>query len=219
MDTGDGSVSSSVAVVIFSTVGGAFILLLVAVVIGVVCYRRRKAKHSETQLPSLSLSGLTPRRGGANSAGNAGVIVGGNISGGTEPSDIIIPLRTSDSAYCPHYEKKRLDDSQRCWENVQWIYEEKGGEGVGRRSSHYSRNHKANSVFQRTTFHQPTSNKFRCRSDISLTLRVELTDQQLGVNVILVGFFLAFASESHEQWCNQGANQRPRSARSQSAND
>ncbi|XP_034168174.2 ephrin-B2 [Pangasianodon hypophthalmus] len=105
MDTGDGSVSSSITVVIFSAVGGAFVLLLVAVVIGVVCYRRRKAKHSETQRPSLSLSALTPRRGGANTAGNAGVIAGGNMTGGTEPSDIIIPLRTSDSAYCPHYEK------------------------------------------------------------------------------------------------------------------
>ncbi|KAK3521628.1 hypothetical protein QTP70_014733 [Hemibagrus guttatus] len=105
MDTGDGSISSSVTVVIFSSVGGAFVLLLVAVVIGVVCYRRRKAKHSETQRPSLSLSALTPRRGGANTAGNTGIITGGNMTGGTEPSDIIIPLRTSDSAYCPHYEK------------------------------------------------------------------------------------------------------------------
>ncbi|XP_053500981.1 ephrin-B3-like [Ictalurus furcatus] len=105
MDRGDGSVSSSVIMLIFSAVGGVLVLLLVAVVTGVVCYRRRKAKHSETQRPSLSLSALTPRRGGASMAGNAGVIAGGNITGGTEPSDIIIPLRTSDSAYCPHYEK------------------------------------------------------------------------------------------------------------------
>uniref|UniRef100_A0A9J7Y093 Ephrin-B3 n=2 Tax=Cyprinus carpio TaxID=7962 RepID=A0A9J7Y093_CYPCA len=31
--------------------------------------------------------------------------VGGGNNNGSEPSDIIIPLRTSDSAYCPHYEK------------------------------------------------------------------------------------------------------------------
>lgn len=105
MDTGDGSVSSSVTVVIFSAVGGTFVLLLFVVVIGVVCYRRKKAKHSETQRPGLSLSALTPRRVGANTAGNTGVMMGANITGGTEPSDIIIPLRTSDSAYCPHYEK------------------------------------------------------------------------------------------------------------------
>ncbi|XDV54123.1 hypothetical protein PO909_022485 [Leuciscus waleckii] len=30
---------------------------------------------------------------------------GGGNNNGSEPSDIIIPLRTSDSAYCPHYEK------------------------------------------------------------------------------------------------------------------
>ncbi|KAM9456418.1 ephrin-B3 isoform 2-T2 [Clarias gariepinus] len=105
IDTGDNAISSSLTVVIFSAVGGTFVLLLVAVVIGVVCYRRRKAKHSETQRPSRSLPALTPRRCGANMTGNTGVMSGGNITGGTEPSDIIIPLRTSDSAYCPHYEK------------------------------------------------------------------------------------------------------------------
>ncbi|XP_070786005.1 ephrin-B3b [Enoplosus armatus] len=79
--------------------GGSAFLLLVTAVICVVCYRRRHAKHSDTHHPPLSLSSLTsPKRGG-----------GGGISSsnnnGSEPSDIIIPLRTSDSAYCPHYEK------------------------------------------------------------------------------------------------------------------
>ncbi|KAI4808548.1 hypothetical protein KUCAC02_000605, partial [Chaenocephalus aceratus] len=31
--------------------------------------------------------------------------LGSSNNNGSEPSDIIIPLRTSDSAYCPHYEK------------------------------------------------------------------------------------------------------------------
>ncbi|XP_046717813.1 ephrin-B2-like isoform X3 [Silurus meridionalis] len=105
MDPGDGSASFTITVVIFCAVGGAFVLLLVAVVIGVVFYRRRKAKHLETQRPNLSLSAHTPRRGMANTGGNAGIIASGNLTGGTELSDIIIPLQTSDSAYCPHYEK------------------------------------------------------------------------------------------------------------------
>ncbi|KAI5624556.1 ephrin-B3-like, partial [Silurus asotus] len=105
MDPGDGSTSFTITVVIFCAVGGAFVLLLVAVVIGVVFYRRRKAKHLETQRPNLSLSAHTPRRGMANTGGNAGIIASSNLTGGTELSDIIIPLQTSDSAYCPHYEK------------------------------------------------------------------------------------------------------------------
>ncbi|XP_062870705.1 ephrin-B2 [Trichomycterus rosablanca] len=105
IDRNNGTVSSSVTAVILGGVGGALFLLLIVVVIVVVCYRRRRAKHSETQRPSLSLSSLAPRRGGANGGNNAGVIVRNNIGGGTEPSDIIIPLRTSESAYCPHYDK------------------------------------------------------------------------------------------------------------------
>uniref|UniRef100_A0A672KED1 Ephrin-B3a n=1 Tax=Sinocyclocheilus grahami TaxID=75366 RepID=A0A672KED1_SINGR len=96
-----GAVSVSNIALIAGGVGGAFILLI-AVVIAVVCYRRRKAKHSETHHPALTLSSLTPKRG--NSCG-AAMGAGGGNNIGSEPSDIIIPLRTSDSAYCPHYEK------------------------------------------------------------------------------------------------------------------
>ncbi|KAJ6654976.1 hypothetical protein lerEdw1_006447 [Lerista edwardsae] len=77
--------------------GAAFVLLVAAAVTGALCYRRRRAKHSESHHPPLSLSTLTsPKRGGGGSGGN---------NNGSEPSDIIIPLRTSDSAFCPHYEK------------------------------------------------------------------------------------------------------------------
>uniref|UniRef100_A0A8C7KR40 Ephrin-B3 n=1 Tax=Oncorhynchus kisutch TaxID=8019 RepID=A0A8C7KR40_ONCKI len=91
--------SSSVAVIAGAVGGGAF-LLIVTAVICVVCYRWRQNKHSETHHPSLTLTTLTPKRG---STSGAGCSTGGN--NGSEPSDIIIPLRTSDSAYCPHYEK------------------------------------------------------------------------------------------------------------------
>lgn len=105
MDRNDGAVYSSATAVIFAGVGGALFLLLLIVVVVVVCYRRRKAKHSETQRPGLSLSSLAPRIPGAHGGSNAGVMVTNSIGGGTEPSDIIIPLRTSESAYCPHYDK------------------------------------------------------------------------------------------------------------------
>ncbi|KAM4714800.1 ephrin-B3b [Anableps anableps] len=79
--------------------GGSAFLLLVTAVICIVCYRRRHAKHSDTHHPPLSLSSLTsPKR-----SGGGGITSSNN--NGSEPSDIIIPLRTSDSAYCPHYEK------------------------------------------------------------------------------------------------------------------
>ena len=46
------------------------------------------SQHTTT----LSRSTLaTPKRGGNNN--------------GSEPSDVIIPLRTADSVFCPHYEK------------------------------------------------------------------------------------------------------------------
>lgn len=100
----EGTVSGSNIALIAGGAGGAAFLLLVAVVISVVCYRRRKAKHSETHHPALSLSSLTPKRGSGTGV-TAGALSGGCNTGGSEPSDIIIPLRTSDSAYCPHYEK------------------------------------------------------------------------------------------------------------------
>nr|XP_057922023.1 ephrin-B3b [Doryrhamphus excisus] len=96
----NGPLQSSNIALIAGAAGGSAFLLLVTAVICVVCYRRRHAKHSDTHHPPLSLSSLTsPKRGG----GGGGISSSNN--NGSEPSDIIIPLRTSDSAYCPHYEK------------------------------------------------------------------------------------------------------------------
>ncbi|XP_018599979.1 ephrin-B3-like isoform X1 [Scleropages formosus] len=93
----NGPLPSSNVALIAGAAGGSAFLLLVTAVICVVCYRRRHSKPSESHIPPLSLSSLTsPKRGVGGASGN---------NNGSEPSDIIIPLRTSDSAYCPHYEK------------------------------------------------------------------------------------------------------------------
>ncbi|KAJ0006369.1 hypothetical protein NQD34_013642 [Periophthalmus magnuspinnatus] len=98
-DGGNGPLQPSNIALIAGAAGGSAFLLLVTAVICVVCYRRRHAKHSDTHHPPLSLSSLTsPKRGGAGALSSSN-------NNGSEPSDIIIPLRTSDSAYCPHYEK------------------------------------------------------------------------------------------------------------------
>lgn len=56
-----------------------------------VCY----AMHTKIIFKGLTWNQLstlaTPKRGGNNN--------------GSEPSDVIIPLRTADSVFCPHYEK------------------------------------------------------------------------------------------------------------------
>ncbi|XP_028840762.1 ephrin-B3 [Denticeps clupeoides] len=101
-DENSKATSNNIAAIAGAAGGAAFILLVLAI-LGVVCYRRRKAKHSETHHPALSLSSLTPKRSSTTATG-ATAGSGGN-NNGSEPSDIIIPLRTSESAYCPHYEK------------------------------------------------------------------------------------------------------------------
>uniref|UniRef100_A0A8C9J3L6 Ephrin-B2 n=1 Tax=Panthera tigris altaica TaxID=74533 RepID=A0A8C9J3L6_PANTA len=69
-----------------------FIVIIITLVVLLLKYRRRHRKHSPQHTATLSLSTLaTPKRSGNNS--------------GSEPSDIIIPLRTADSVFCPHYEK------------------------------------------------------------------------------------------------------------------
>ncbi|KAG2456996.1 EFNB2 protein, partial [Polypterus senegalus] len=69
-----------------------FIIIIIMLVVLLMKYRRRHRKHSPQHSATLSLSTLaTPKRGGNNN--------------GSEPSDIIIPLRTADSVFCPHYEK------------------------------------------------------------------------------------------------------------------
>lgn len=69
-----------------------FIVIIITLVVLLLKYRRRHRKHSPQHTTTLSLSTLaTPKRGANNN--------------GSEPSDIIIPLRTADSVFCPHYEK------------------------------------------------------------------------------------------------------------------
>ncbi|XP_072542670.1 ephrin-B2a [Salminus brasiliensis] len=99
--SGGGGKSSSVIgseVALFAGIASASVIVIIIIVMLVVLllkYRRRHRKHSPQHATALSLSTLaTPKRGGA----------GGN-NNGSEPSDIIIPLRTADSVFCPHYEK------------------------------------------------------------------------------------------------------------------
>ncbi|XP_030642640.1 ephrin-B2a isoform X3 [Chanos chanos] len=98
---GGGGKSSSVIgseVALFAGIASGsviFIIIIIMLVVLLLKYRRRQRKHSPQHAATLSLSTLaTPKRGGS----------GGN-NNGSEPSDIIIPLRTADSVFCPHYEK------------------------------------------------------------------------------------------------------------------
>ncbi|XP_041662998.1 ephrin-B2a [Cheilinus undulatus] len=99
-DNDNGGKSSSVIgseVAIFVGIASGsviFIIIIIMLVLLLLKYRRRHRKHSPQHAATLSLSTLaTPKRSG-----------GGN-NNGSEPSDIIIPLRTADSVFCPHYEK------------------------------------------------------------------------------------------------------------------
>ncbi|XP_014019455.1 ephrin-B2a [Salmo salar] len=99
-DQGTGGKSSSVIgseVALFAGIASGsviFIIIIIMLVVLLLKYRRRHRKHSPQHATTLSLSTLaTPKRGGS-----------GN-NNGSEPSDIIIPLRTADSVFCPHYEK------------------------------------------------------------------------------------------------------------------
>uniref|UniRef100_A0A3Q3FII1 Ephrin-B1 n=1 Tax=Labrus bergylta TaxID=56723 RepID=A0A3Q3FII1_9LABR len=90
----DGILGSKVAV--FSFIGAGciiFLLLILLLVILLIKMRKRSRKnaHSQPRPSALSLSTLSnPKMPGGTA--------------GTEPSDIIIPLRTENN-YCPHYEK------------------------------------------------------------------------------------------------------------------
>ncbi|XP_055493378.1 ephrin-B2-like isoform X2 [Leucoraja erinacea] len=92
-DTQSRFLNSDVA--LFAGIGSGcviFIIIIIMLVVLLLKYKRRHRKHSPQHTTTLSLSTLaTPKRGGNNN--------------GSEPSDIIIPLRTADSAFCPHYEK------------------------------------------------------------------------------------------------------------------
>ncbi|XP_075899569.1 ephrin-B1 [Nelusetta ayraudi] len=90
----EGILGSKVA--LFSVIGAGcivFLLLILLLVILLIKMRKRSRKnaHSQPRPSALSLSTLSNPK-----------LPGGTA--GTEPSDIIIPLRTENN-YCPHYEK------------------------------------------------------------------------------------------------------------------
>ncbi|XP_062819973.1 ephrin-B1 isoform X2 [Anolis carolinensis] len=94
----DGFFSSKVAV--FAAIGAGcviFILIIIFLVVLLIKIRKRHRKHTQQRAAALSLSTLASPKcgGGGGPGGNAG----------SEPSDIIIPLRTTENNYCPHYEK------------------------------------------------------------------------------------------------------------------
>lgn len=87
--------SSSEMALFAGVASGVVVLILLLVVVVVVLLRRRRhRKHSAQCSGPLPLHTL-PKRGSG----------GGGNNNGSEPSDIIFPLRASDSLYCPHYEK------------------------------------------------------------------------------------------------------------------
>ncbi|XP_041845717.1 ephrin-B1 [Melanotaenia boesemani] len=90
----DSILSSKVA--LFSAIGAGCIIFLVLILLLIILLikmrkRARKNAHSQARPSALSLSTLS----------NPKLPCG---TSGTEPSDIIIPLRTENN-YCPHYEK------------------------------------------------------------------------------------------------------------------
>ncbi|XP_047440525.1 ephrin-B1 [Mugil cephalus] len=90
----DGFLSSKTAV--FCAIGAGCIIFLVLILLLVILLikmrkRSRTNAHSQPRPSALSLSTLSNPK-----------LPGGTA--GTEPSDIIIPLRTENN-YCPHYEK------------------------------------------------------------------------------------------------------------------
>ncbi|XP_042336031.1 ephrin-B1 [Sceloporus undulatus] len=81
-------------VAVFAAIGAGcviFILIIIFLVVFLIKVRKRHRKHTQQRAAALSLSTLASPKG----SGNAG----------SEPSDIIIPLRTTENNYCPHYEK------------------------------------------------------------------------------------------------------------------
>ncbi|XP_006868568.1 PREDICTED: ephrin-B1 [Chrysochloris asiatica] len=82
-------------VALFAAVGAGcviFLLIIIFLMILLLKLRKRHRKHTQQRAAALSLSTLASPKGGSSTAG-------------TEPSDIIIPLRTTKNNYCPHYEK------------------------------------------------------------------------------------------------------------------
>ncbi|XP_028671345.1 ephrin-B1 [Erpetoichthys calabaricus] len=89
---GEGIFGSRAA--LFAAIGAGcviFILIIIFLIVFLIKMRKRHRKHTQQRAAALSLSTLASPK----CAGNAG----------SEPSDIIIPLRTTENNYCPHYEK------------------------------------------------------------------------------------------------------------------
>lgn len=89
-----GSAGSEVA--LFAGVASGAVIFVIIIIALVALLHRRHQKHSAQCSAQLPLNTL-PKRGSAAS--------GGSNNNGSEASDIIFPLRTSGSMYCPHYEK------------------------------------------------------------------------------------------------------------------
>ncbi|KAM4663050.1 ephrin-B1 [Discoglossus pictus] len=88
----DGFFNSKIA--LFAAIGAGcviFILIIIFLVVMLIKIRKRHRKHTQQRAAALSLSTLASPKCSSNA--------------GTEPSDIIIPLRTTENNYCPHYEK------------------------------------------------------------------------------------------------------------------
>ncbi len=80
---------------LFAAIGAGcviFLLIIIILIVLLLKLRKRTRKHSQPRGGTgLSLSTLATPKGAAQA--------------GSEPSDIIIPLRTTENNYCPHYEK------------------------------------------------------------------------------------------------------------------
>ncbi|KAL2077787.1 hypothetical protein ACEWY4_027291 [Coilia grayii] len=90
--TSDGFLGSKLAV--FSAIGAGcviFLILIIFLVVLLIKVRKRGRKPPQQRPAALTLSTFTSPKGSGGGAGS-------------EPSDIIIPLRTENN-YCPHYEK------------------------------------------------------------------------------------------------------------------
>ncbi|KAK2817811.1 hypothetical protein Q7C36_021744 [Tachysurus vachellii] len=84
-------VSGSEVALFTGVASGAFVLVVLFIVVLVVFTRRRRRRKQAAQCSAPLALHPIPKRN--------------NNNNGSERSDIIFPLRASDSYYCPHYEK------------------------------------------------------------------------------------------------------------------
>ncbi|TRY82566.1 hypothetical protein DNTS_030576 [Danionella cerebrum] len=89
-----GSTGSEVA--LFAGVASGAVIFIIIIIALIALLHRRHQKHSAQCSAPLPLNTLPKRASGLS---------GGSNNNGSEPSDIIFPLRTSGSMYCQHYEK------------------------------------------------------------------------------------------------------------------